>query len=79
MDFIGRIKKKKAHLCKKKKKMAPENLLLEHRFQAKKKTNNQSRTCTGFIHNCIPLLVIYICCYVHNQPKFCQDICFHQV
>lgn len=37
MDFIGRIKKKKAHLCKKKKKMAPENLLLGHRFQAKKK------------------------------------------
>lgn len=37
MDFIGRIKKK-AHLCKKKKKMAPENLLLGHRFQAKKKT-----------------------------------------
>lgn len=38
MDFIGRIKKKKStSVQKEKKKMAPENLLLGHRFQAKKK------------------------------------------
>lgn len=40
MDFIGRIKKKSTSV-QKEKKMAPENLLLEHRFQAKKK-NQQS-------------------------------------
>lgn len=37
MDFIGRIKKKSTSV-QKENKMAPENLLLGHRFQAKKKT-----------------------------------------